>query len=183
MKNSTITVSKKTKDKIDRLGKWTGLKCNTCVKLLIYEQYEHYLTDPDDFREKILRKRNGQNKENIPITIGFSDEYTDGFYEIEEELDSKTKKNTILKNMILMELDVIFSEKKFINRSVKEVLEIFYKDEEEFKRLNPSFNPDDIFGKEALEIVKKINISRRDAIRWLLAKHIILSTKHILTNE
>ncbi|MSS08860.1 hypothetical protein FYJ38_09390 [Clostridium sp. WB02_MRS01] len=181
MENSTITVSKKTKIKIDRLVSWTGLKRSTCVKLLIYEQYKHYLTDPEDFRKELLKKRNGRNKEPSPITVGFSDEYTDGFYEIGEELD--LKKNTILKNMVLMELDMIFSEKKLINRSAKEALESFFKDEEEFKKLHPSFNPDDILGTDALEIEKKIHISRGDAIRWLLARHIISFTKNILTED
>lgn len=204
MNNLTITVSEKTKERIERLREWVGIKRGTCVKLLIYDQYEKYLdrNSKEDFEKRLLKKRDGISKKKTPIPISFSKEYTNGLYAMEKELNEeytdrlyvkgkelfendslKFKKHTILRYIIIMGLDGIFSKEKNINKQAKEVLALTLGEKAGLKRLSDIYSETTNLEQNSIDIAKKINISRSDAKRWILAKGIISYTDCKLKNE
>lgn len=185
MRNTTITISKKTADKIDRLKDWIGIGKGTCAKLLIFEQYELFIKDCESFERALLKKKPGINRENIHIPVSYSEEFAKELYNIEEMLndgkeDNKIKLNTILEYMIMMELDNCFVKDKTVNKKAKGVIALSFKNKEEFENDCKIFREHANLNQNALYIAEKMNITLNSAERWIVAKYYINEVSRIL---
>lgn len=190
MCNTTITVSKKTADKIDRLKDWIGIRKGTCAKLLIYEQHELFIKDSESFERALLKKKQGINRENKHIPVSYSEEYTKELYNIEkmlndgkEENSPQIKLNTILEYMIMMELDNCFVKDKTVNKKAKGVIALSFKNKEEFENDCNIFRKHADLDKNALNIAEKINITSNSANRWIIARYYIKEVSRILIDS